>query len=88
MREGLRLPHQNRRDTDNKSAQHEVGGQYVDALRHSYATHLFEAGVSLKNIQKYLGHSSLQTTLVYIHITETAEADARQTVEELFRRTL
>ena len=57
-------------------------------LRHSYATHLFEAGVSLKNIQKYLGHSSLQTTLVYIHITETAEADARQTVEQLFRRTL
>ena len=57
-------------------------------LRHSYATHLFEAGVSLKNIQKYLGHSSLQTTLVYIHITETAEADARQTVERLFRRTL
>jgi site-specific recombinase XerD len=55
-------------------------------LRHSYATHLFEAGVSLKNIQKYLGHSSLQTTLVYIHITETAEADARQTVEQLFRR--
>jgi len=55
-------------------------------LRHSYATHLFEAGVSLKNIQKYLGHSSLQTTLVYIHITETAEADARATVEKLFRR--
>lgn len=57
-------------------------------LRHSYATHLFEAGVSLKNIQKYLGHSSLQTTLVYIHITETAEADARATVERLFQRTL
>lgn len=56
-------------------------------LRHSYATHLFEAGVSLKNIQKYLGHSSLQTTLVYIHITETAEADARTTVERLFVRT-
>jgi site-specific recombinase XerD len=57
-------------------------------LRHSYATHLFEAGVSLKNIQNYLGHSSLQTTLVYIHITETAEADARQAVERLFQRSL
>lgn len=53
-------------------------------LRHSYATHLFEAGVSLRNIQKWMGHSNLQTTLQYLHITETAEADARQTVERLF----
>ena len=53
-------------------------------LRHSYATHLLEAGVSLKAIQKFLGHKSLQSTMIYLHLTEIAEADARVIMNRLF----
>lgn len=61
-------------------------GVSIHTLRHSYATHLLEAGVGLKAIQKYLGHSSLATTLQYLHLTDTAEVNARETIESLFAK--
>jgi site-specific recombinase XerD len=55
----------------------------VHTLRHSYATHLLEAGVNLRFIQVYLGHRSLRSTAYYTHLTRQAEVQVEATINEL-----
>jgi len=58
----------------------------VHTLRHCYATHLLEAGVSLKLIQKYLGHAHLTTTMIYLHVTSVGEENAIAKINALMKR--
>ncbi len=57
----------------------------VHTLRHTYATHLLEAGVNIRRIQQYLGHSSLNTTMVYLHLTTQGHQNAYGIINDLMK---
>jgi len=53
----------------------------IHSLRHSFATHLLEAGVSLPVLQRLMGHSCLSSTAVYLHISRERLCEVRSPLE-------
>jgi integrase/recombinase XerD len=70
-----------------RRAKHQAGitksGVSIHTLRHAYATHLLEEGVNLRVIQQHMGHSSLETTMVYLHLTRKGHEDAYALIDRL-----
>jgi len=58
-------------------------GRGIHTLRHCFATHLLEAGCDLRRIQILMGHRSLSTTMIYLHVSNTGLANVTSPLDRL-----
>ena len=57
----------------------------IHTLRHCYATHLLEAGVNPRVVQRYMGHSNLETTMAYFHLTHKGTEDSCKIINQVMK---
>lgn len=54
----------------------------IHSLRHSFATHLIEAGYDIRTIQELLGHTKVETTMIYTHVAAKRRLAVRSPLDE------
>ena len=57
----------------------------VHTLRHTYATHLLEDGIDIVTIKEALGHSNIETTMMYLHVAKIGRTNAHSPFDTLYK---
>lgn len=57
----------------------------VHSLRHTYATHLLEEGVDIVTIKELLGHATIETTMMYLHVAKVNRVNAHSPLDSLYK---